>query len=241
MDYRDSLNLPKTNFKMKANLAQREPMILKRWEKEGLYQMLQERAQDRPLFVLHDGPPYANGHIHLGHAFNKILKDIILRSKRAAGFNAPYVPGWDCHGLPIEHNVDRELGEEKKKTIPILAKRAACRKYANKWIKTQKPEFKRLGVLGDWEDPYLTINYSYEAAIAREFNNFLLSGSVVRNRKPVYWCSTCTTALAEAEVEYHEHSYSLPSSVSICRSYRRRGDMGAGRGSCRKVHAGGRD
>ncbi|CAG37281.1 isoleucine--tRNA ligase [Desulfotalea psychrophila] len=206
MDYRDSLNLPKTNFKMKANLAQREPMILKRWEKEGLYQMLQERAQDRPLFVLHDGPPYANGHIHLGHAFNKILKDIILRSKRASGFNAPYVPGWDCHGLPIEHNVDKELGEEKKKTIPILAKRAACRKYANKWIKTQKPEFKRLGVLGDWEDPYLTINYSYEAAIAREFNKFLLSGSVVRNRKPVYWCSTCTTALAEAEVEYHDHT-----------------------------------
>ncbi|MGL1931863.1 MAG: isoleucine--tRNA ligase [Desulfotalea sp.] len=205
MDYKDSLNLPKTNFKMKANLAQREPMILKRWEKEKLYEKLQKKAENRPLFVLHDGPPYANGHIHLGTAFNKILKDIILRSKRAAGFNAPYIPGWDCHGLPIEHNVDLDLGE-KKKTIPKLAKRAACRKYASKWVKTQKAEFKRLGVLGDWENPYLTINYSYEAATAAEFNNFLLSGSVVRNRKPVYWCSTCTTALAEAEVEYHDHT-----------------------------------
>ncbi|PHR29037.1 MAG: isoleucine--tRNA ligase [Desulfotalea sp.] len=205
MDYRDTLNLPKTGFKMKANLAQKEPMALKRWEKEGLYQMIQEQSKDKPLFILHDGPPYANGNIHLGTAFNKILKDIILRSKRMAGFKAPYVPGWDCHGLPIEHNVDKELGE-KKKTIPKLAKRAACRKYANKWIKTQREQFKRLGVLGDWSNPYLTINYSYEATIAREFNKFLLSGAVVRNRKPVYWCSTCTTALAEAEVEYHDHT-----------------------------------
>ena len=205
MDYRDTLNLPKTGFKMKANLAQKEPMVLKRWEKDGLYQMIQEQSKEKPLFVLHDGPPYANGNIHLGTAFNKIIKDIILRSKRMAGYNAPYIPGWDCHGLPIEHNVDIELGE-KKKTIPKLSKRAACRKYANKWIKTQKEQFKRLGVLGDWDDPYLTINYSYEAAIAREFNKFLLSGAVVRNRKPVYWCSTCTTALAEAEVEYHDHT-----------------------------------
>ncbi len=205
MDYRNSLNLPKTNFKMKANLPQREPMILKRWEKDDLYGKLQNFAKDRPLFVLHDGPPYANGHIHLGTAFNKILKDIILRAKRGAGFNAPYIPGWDCHGLPIEHNVDKELGD-KKKTIPKLSKRSACRKYARKWIKTQKDEFKRLGVVGDWDEPYLTINYSYEAATAREFNKFLLSGAVVRNRKPVYWCSTCTTALAEAEVEYHDHT-----------------------------------
>lgn len=205
MDYRDTLNLPKTGFKMKANLAQKEPLILKQWEKEQLYFRVQENAKDKPLFVLHDGPPYANGNIHLGTAFNKILKDIILRSKRMAGFNAPYIPGWDCHGLPIEHNVDKELGE-KKKTIPILSKRAACRKYANKWIKTQKEQFKRLGVLGDWENPYLTINYGYEATIAREFNKFLLSDAVIRNRKPVYWCSTCTTALAEAEVEYHDHT-----------------------------------
>ncbi|MGB3225705.1 MAG: isoleucine--tRNA ligase [Desulforhopalus sp.] len=205
MDYRDTLNLPTTGFKMKANLAQKEPLILKQWEKEQLYFRVQENAKNKPLFVLHDGPPYANGNIHLGTAFNKILKDIILRSKRMAGFNAPYIPGWDCHGLPIEHNVDLELGE-KKKTIPKLSKRGACRKYANKWIKIQKEQFKRLGVLGDWENPYLTINYEYEAAIAREFNKFLLSDAVIRNRKPVYWCSTCTTALAEAEVEYHDHT-----------------------------------
>ncbi len=204
MDYRDTLNLPQTKFKMKANLNQKEPEYLKRWEKEDLYKMLQEHGEGRPLYVLHDGPPYANGHIHLGTAFNKILKDIILKSRRMAGFQAPYIPGWDCHGLPIEHNVDQELGE-KKNSIPKISKRGACRKYAEKWIKTQKAEFKRLGVLGDWDHPYLTMNYDYEATIAREFNKFLLSGSVIRNKKPVYWCATCTTALAEAEVEYYDH------------------------------------
>ncbi len=205
MDYRDTLNLPKTRFKMKANLTQKEPQYLKRWDKEGLYQKLQDAAADSPLFVLHDGPPYANGNIHLGTAFNKVLKDIILKSKRMAGFQAPYIPGWDCHGLPIEHNVDKELGEKKKK-ISTLGKRNACRKYANKWIKTQKAQFRRLGVLGDWDAPYLTMNYDYEASIAREFNRFLMSGGVVRSKKPVYWCSTCTTALAEAEVEYYDHT-----------------------------------
>ncbi len=205
MDYRDTLNLPKTKFKMKANLTQKEPAMLKHWEQENLYQKMQQAAADKPLFVLHDGPPYANGHIHLGTAFNKVLKDIILKSRRLAGFNSPYIPGWDCHGLPIEHNVDKELGE-KKELISTLAKRGACRKYAEKWIKTQKAEFKRLGVLGDWDNPYLTINFPYEATIAREFNKFLLSGSVVRSKKPVYWCATCTTALAEAEVEYHDHN-----------------------------------
>ena len=204
MDYRATLNLPQTGFKMKANLSQKEPMYLKRWEKEDLYGQLQEHSKDKPLFILHDGPPYANGHIHLGTAFNKILKDIILKSRMMAGFHAPYIPGWDCHGLPIEHNVDKELGE-KKKDIPILSKRGACRKYADKWIKKQKAEFKRLGVFGDWDKPYLTMNYAYEAAIAREFNRFLLAESVTRNKKPVYWCSTCTTALAEAEVEYYDH------------------------------------
>lgn len=205
MDYRDTLNLPQTKFKMKANLTQKEPAMLKRWEQEGLYHMLQESAADKPLFILHDGPPYANGNIHLGTAFNKVLKDIILKSRRLAGFRAPYVPGWDCHGLPIEHNVDKELGEKKEK-IPVLAKRGACRKYAEKWIKTQKAEFRRLGVLGDWDNPYLTMNFAFEASIAREFNKFLLSGSVVRSKKPVYWCATCGTALAEAEVEYHDHT-----------------------------------
>ncbi len=205
MDYRDTLNLPRTKFKMKANLTQKEPMYLKRWDKEDLYHKLQQVTKGRPRYILHDGPPYANGNIHLGTAFNKVLKDIILRSRRMDGFDAPYVPGWDCHGLPIEHNVDEELGE-KKNTIPLLAKRGACRKYAEKWIKTQKQQFKRLGVLGDWDEPYLTMNLQYEADIATEFNKFLLSGSVVRSRKPIYWCSTCNTALAEAEVDYADHT-----------------------------------
>ncbi|MBW2466461.1 MAG: isoleucine--tRNA ligase [Deltaproteobacteria bacterium] len=204
MDYRATLNLPQTSFKMKANLSQKEPDFLKRWEEEDLYGQIEAEAKDKPLYILHDGPPYANGNIHLGTAFNKVLKDIILKSKRMAGFHCPYVPGWDCHGLPIEHNVDKELGP-KKKEIPILSIRAACRKYAEKWIKIQKKEFKRLGVLGDWENPYLTINYGYEAAISREFNKFLLSDGVIRSKKPVYWCSSCRTALAEAEVEYHDH------------------------------------
>jgi isoleucyl-tRNA synthetase len=204
MDYRATLNLPQTSFKMKANLSQKEPEFLKQWEKEDLYGQIQAETKNKPLYILHDGPPYANGHIHLGTALNKVLKDIILKSKRMAGFHCPYVPGWDCHGLPIEHNVDKELGP-KKKEIPILSIRAACRKYAEKWIKIQKNEFKRLGVLGDWENPYLTINYGYEASIAREFNRFLLSDGVVKSKKPVYWCSSCRTALAEAEVEYHDH------------------------------------
>jgi isoleucyl-tRNA synthetase len=204
MDYRATLNLPQTNFKMRADLAQNEPLALKQWEQEGLYNRIQQATGDRPLYILHDGPPYANGHIHLGTAFNKVLKDIILKSKRMAGHHCPYVPGWDCHGLPIEHNVDKELGP-KKREIGKLAFRSACRRYAEKWIKAQKDEFKRLGVIGDWDHPYLTIDFQYEAAIAREFNRFLLSGAVVRNRKPVYWCSSCRTALAEAEVEYHDH------------------------------------
>ncbi len=205
MDYRASLNLPQTNFKMKANLSQKEPEFLKQWEEEDLYGQIQAATKNKPLYVLHDGPPYANGHIHLGTAFNKVLKDIILKSKRMAGYHCPYVPGWDCHGLPIEHNVDKELGP-KKKEIPVLSVRSACRKYAEKWIKIQKNEFRRLGVLGDWDNPYLTINYGYEAAIAREFNRFLLADGVVRSKKPVYWCPSCRTALAEAEVEYHDHA-----------------------------------
>ncbi|WP_028582907.1 isoleucine--tRNA ligase [Desulfogranum mediterraneum] len=220
MDYRDTLNLPKTNFKMKANLTQKEPMVLKRWDKEQLYAKLQQHAAGKPDFILHDGPPYANGNIHLGTAFNKVLKDIILRSKRMAGFNAPYIPGWDCHGLPIEHNVDLELGA-KKSEISILGKRNACRKYAGKWIKTQKAQFKRLGVLGDWDNPYLTMNYGYEATIAAEFNKFLLADTVVRSKKPVYWCSTCTTALAEAEVDYDDHS-----SPSVYVKFPVRSDLG---------------
>ena len=205
MDYRATLNLPDTKFKMKASLAQREPELLKKWEDEGLYARVQEATKGRPDYILHDGPPYANGHIHIGHALNKILKDIILRSRRMSGFNCPYVPGWDCHGLPIEHNVDKELGG-KKREIDKLAFRAACRDYARKWVKAQAEEFKRLGVLGDWGHPYLTIDYGYEAATAREFNRFLTSGAVVRSKKPVHWCSSCGTALAEAEVDYADHA-----------------------------------
>ena len=205
MDYRATLNLPQTSFAMKANLVQNEPKMLKKWEQEDLYGRIQRASAGKPLFVLHDGPPYANGNIHLGTAFNKILKDIIMRSRRLAGFNVPYIPGWDCHGLPIEHNVDKELGD-KKNAIPKISKRAACRKYAEKYIKIQKEEFRRLGVLGDWDHPYLSMSFDYEASIAREFNRFLFSGAVVRNKKPVYWCSTCVTALAEAEVEYAGHT-----------------------------------
>ncbi|MBU0479849.1 MAG: isoleucine--tRNA ligase [Proteobacteria bacterium] len=205
MDYRATLNLPQTSFKMKANLSQREPEFLKKWEKEGLYEKVQAATAGRPVYILHDGPPYANGHLHMGHALNKILKDIILRARRMSGYHCPFVPGWDCHGLPIELNVDKELGD-KKKEISKLAFRKACRTYAGKWIKTQKAEFQRLGVLGDWKNPYLTINYSYEAATAREFNTFLASGAVVRSKKPVHWCPSCQTALAEAEVEYENHT-----------------------------------
>ncbi|MFZ5774675.1 MAG: isoleucine--tRNA ligase [Thermodesulfobacteriota bacterium] len=221
MDYRDTLNLPQTDFKMKANLSQREPEFLKAWEEAGLYAKIQQATEGRPVYTLHDGPPYANGHIHMGHALNKILKDIILKSKRMAGFHCPYVPGWDCHGLPIELNVDKELGS-KKREIGKIAFRSACRDYAGKWIKKQKDEFKRLGVLGDWENPYLTINYGYEASIAREFNRFLLSGAVTRSKKPVHWCSSCRTALAEAEVEYADHT-----SPSIYVKFKVAEDLGA--------------
>ncbi|MFU8818183.1 MAG: isoleucine--tRNA ligase [Desulfurivibrio sp.] len=205
MDYRSTLNLPQTDFKMKANLAQREPEMLKRWEEAGLYQTIQQASAGRPLYILHDGPPYANGHLHMGHALNKILKDIILKSKRMAGFHCPYVPGWDCHGLPIELNVDKELGS-KKAEIDKLAFREACRRYADQWVEIQREEFKRLGVQADWQQPYLTIDYRYEAAIAREFNKFLLNGTISRSRKPVHWCASCNTALAEAEVEYADHT-----------------------------------
>lgn len=201
MDYKSTLNLPSTGFKMKANLAQREPEFLKSWQNNDLYAKVQEQTKGRPTYILHDGPPYANGHIHIGHALNKILKDIILRSKRMAGFHCAYIPGWDCHGLPIEHNVDQVMGDKKRK-ISLLAFRGACRDYAKKWVKIQRQEFVRLGVLGDWDRPYLTIDYSYEAATAREFNRFLSSGAVMRSKKPVYWCSSCQTALAEAEVDY---------------------------------------
>ena len=203
MDYKQTLNLPSTAFPMKANLAKREPEHLKKWYENHLYQQIRDVSKGRELFILHDGPPYANGYIHIGTALNKILKDFIVRSKQMSGYDAVYVPGWDCHGLPIEHNVDKELGD-KKKDLSKAKFRKMCRTYAEKFIDIQREEFKRLGVMGEWENPYLTMNYIYEATIARECGKFALDGSLFRSKKPIYWCFTCQTALAEAEIEYHD-------------------------------------
>jgi isoleucyl-tRNA synthetase len=205
MDYKATLNLPQTDFPMKANLSQREPELLARWERERLYERIQEAGKGRPLYVLHDGPPYANGRIHIGHALNKVLKDIIVKAKTMEGYHAPYVPGWDCHGLPIEHQVLKELGD-KKKTLGTVEIRKLCREYAEKYFKIQREEFRRLGVLGDWNKPYLTMTPDYEAAILREFGKFVKAGGVYKGKKPVLWCPTDETALAEAEVEYEDHT-----------------------------------
>jgi len=204
MDYKSTLNLPKTDFPMKANLPQREPELLAWWEQERLYARIQDAGKDRPRYLLHDGPPYANGRIHIGHALNKILKDIIVKSKTMAGFHAPYVPGWDCHGLPIEHQVLKDLGE-KKHALDAMGIRKLCRAYAEKFSKIQREEFQRLGVLGDWQHPYLTMNPAYEATIVREFGKFVERGGVYKGLKPVLWCTQDQTALAEAEVEYEDH------------------------------------
>ena len=205
MDYKATLNLPKTDFPMKANLPLREPELLASWEQERLYEQIQEAGKGRPLYVLHDGPPYANGRIHIGHALNKILKDIIIKSKTMAGYQVPYVPGWDCHGLPIEHQVLKELGD-KKKTLDTPAIRKLCREYAEKFYTIQREEFQRLGILGDWQHPYLTMNPGYEATIIREFGKFVERGGVYKGLKPVLWCTADQTALAEAEVEYEDHT-----------------------------------
>jgi isoleucyl-tRNA synthetase len=205
MDYKKTLNLPSTRFPMKASLAKKEPEQLKSWNENHLYEKIRNASRGRELFILHDGPPYANGYIHIGTALNKILKDIIVRSKQMAGYDAVYVPGWDCHGLPIEHNVDKELGD-KKRDLSMSQIRRLCRGYAEKFIDIQREEFKRLGVMGVWDDPYLTMNYVYEATIARECGKFALDGSLFRSKKPIYWCFTCQTALAEAEIEYFDDS-----------------------------------
>lgn len=204
MDLKDTLNLPKTSFPMKANLPQTEPARLEKWRAMDLYGKIRAARQDSPLFTLHDGPPYANGRIHLGTALNKLLKDFIVKSKTQAGFNAPYVPGWDCHGLPIEINVDKELGARKAGMAAVDVRRE-CRKYAQKFVDLQRADFKRLGILGEWENAYLTMEYSYEARIAEAFIRFLAEGYIYRGRRPVYWCIYDQTALAEAEVEYENH------------------------------------
>jgi isoleucyl-tRNA synthetase len=204
VDYKATLNLPRTDFPMKADLPRREPGILQRWTDMDLYGRLRRAGAGRPRFILHDGPPYANGHIHLGHALNKILKDIIIKSRQMAGFDCPYIPGWDCHGLPIEHQVDKLLKSQGLQLSQVEV-RQRCRAYAREFIGIQRQEFERLGVLGDWAHPYLTMDNSYVAAILAEYGKFYAQGAVYRSKKPVHWCATCHTALAEAEVEYEDH------------------------------------
>jgi len=203
MDFKNTINLPSTEFPMKASLAQKEPELLKQWESIRLYEKIKAAGKGKPKFILHDGPPYANGHIHIGTALNKILKDIIIKSKTMAGFATTYIPGWDCHGLPIEHNVEKQHGKLKGRSK--IETRKACRAYAEKFISIQREEFKRLGVLGDWDNPYLTMSNSYTATIVREFGKFVGAGSVYKRKKPIQWCASCQTALAEAEVEYENH------------------------------------
>lgn len=203
-NYAETLNLPKTEFPMKANLPEREPQILEKWK--GLYIKLKERNKEKKPFVLHDGPPYANGHIHIGHALNKILKDVIVKYRLLAGFDVDFVPGWDCHGLPIEQQVEKELKEKKlsKEALGKVAFRRLCREYANRFVNIQRDEFVRLGVLANWENPYITMDPAYQAQEIRELGRIFSKGMVVRSKKPVYWCIYDKTAEAEAEVEYYD-------------------------------------
>jgi isoleucyl-tRNA synthetase len=202
-DYKATLNLPQTDFPMKANLAQREPEMLARWQSLELYRAIRACFKGRPKFILHDGPPYANGDIHIGHAVNKILKDIIVKSKSLAGFDAPYVPGWDCHGLPIELNVEKKVGKPGQK-VEVRKFREACRQYATEQVERQRRDFIRLGVFGDWERPYLTMDFRFEADIVRALGRIIEKGHLLKGYKPVHWCMDCGSALAEAEVEYED-------------------------------------
>src|SRR6202023_3647367 len=204
LELKKTLNLPKTDFPMKAGLPQNEPKQLEAWHGGNIYERILETRKGKTLFVLHDGPPYPTGTIHLGTGLNKILKDMIVKSESMAGHYAPYVPGWDCHGLPIETQVEKELGGKAKVSAPEFRK--LCREFANRYVEQHKRDFKRLGVFGRWNDPYLTMNYDYEATIAGAFLEFMEKGYVYRGRKPVYWCIYDRTALAEAEVEYEDHT-----------------------------------
>ena len=200
---KESLNLPQTSFSMKAKLSQKEPELIKKWEEMNLYQKIQKRREKSPSFVLHDGPPYANGGIHLGTALNKILKDFIVKTKTMQGYRSPYLPGWDCHGLPIEIKVDKLLGE-KKRELSIIQIREECKKYALKYVDIQRNQFKRLGVFGEWDKPYLTMNPKYEGNVIRYLAAFFASGNIYKGKRPVHWCPYCRTALAEAEIEYKD-------------------------------------
>ncbi|MGR3474146.1 MAG: class I tRNA ligase family protein, partial [Sulfitobacter sp.] len=204
-DYKATLNLPKTDFPMRAGLPKREPGWLERWEKIGVYDRLREKEGRQP-FTLHDGPPYANGHLHIGHALNKTIKDMIVRSHQMMGYDARYIPGWDCHGLPIEWKIEeqyRKKGRDKDQ-VPINEFRAECREFARGWVDVQREEFKRLGITGNWENPYLTMDFHAERVIAEEFMKFLMNGTLYQGSKPVMWSPVEKTALAEAEVEYHD-------------------------------------
>ena len=225
-DYRSTVFLPETEFPMRAGLPAREPEWLARWEKIGIYDRLRAsaaRAGDRVPFILHDGPPYANGHLHIGHALNKILKDMVVRSQQMMGRDARYVPGWDCHGLPIEWKIEEQYRKKgrNKDEVDIVDFRQECRKFAEGWIDIQRAEFKRLGVTGNWADPYLTMDYHAEAVIAAEFQKFLMNGTLYQGSKPVMWSPVEKTALAEAEVEYHDKE-----SFTIWVKFRVRGGSG---------------
>ncbi|HEY1722304.1 MAG TPA: class I tRNA ligase family protein, partial [Magnetospirillaceae bacterium] len=207
-DYKSTVFLPKTNFPMKAGLPALEPRLLERWEKIGLFEKLREKSKGRKRFVLHDGPPYANGNIHLGTALNKILKDIVNRGQQMLGKDAHYVPGWDCHGLPIEWKIEEQYraAGKNKDEVPILQLRAECRRFAEHWLDVQRSEFKRLGVLGDWDRRYATMDFKSEAVIAAELHKFAMNGGLFRGAKPVMWSVVEKTGLAEAEIEYHDHT-----------------------------------
>ena len=202
-DYKETLNLPDTSFPMKANLPNKEPEILKFWEDIGLYKKIRKQQKDKKPFILLDGPPYANGKIHIGHALNKILKDIIIKSKTLSDFDAPYIPGWDCHGLPIEHHVEKKKGKVGAK-IEAKEFREFCKSYAIKQVEEQREDFIRLGVLGEWGKPYLTLDKDYESEQINAFAKIVKNNHVIYGHKPVHWCLDCKSALAEAEVEYQD-------------------------------------
>ena len=205
--YRDTVFLPKTDFPMRGGLSQKEPEILKQWQDLGLYSKMREASQSKPKWILHDGPPYANGNIHMGHAVNKILKDVVIKSWAMMGYNTPYVPGWDCHGLPIEWKIEEKYRKEgkDKDEVDILKFREECRQFAAEWVDIQSPQFQRLGVTGDWDNPYLTMTHRAESKITAEIHKFAANGLLYKGAKPVMWSVVEKTALAEAEIEYKEH------------------------------------
>ena len=207
IDFSETLFLPRTSFAMRAGLPEQEPLILNQWSEKKIYESLRNQSKGKEKFVLHDGPPYANGHLHIGHALNKILKDFVVRSQQMLNKDSSYIPGWDCHGLPIEWKIEEQYREKglNKDEVDIIQFRKECREFASKWIDIQREEFIRLGVIGDWSNPYTTMSFNAESTIVKEFFKFLENGSLFRGSKPVMWSTVEKTALAEAEIEYKEH------------------------------------